>query len=737
MNPAMALLLIPLAPLAAAVAAYIVAAWGRRGAASVSAALGVASLAASALLAAQLLRVPGVSFSAPWFTLPDSGMYQGTDQWNFGLAIPFALSAGSAQLLFILTTALISVGVLLFAIRERRDDPRAPQFFATLTLFAGSMLLFLASDTLLVMYFAWELMGLCSYLLIAHPATAEARRAARQAFWTTRAMDFGLLFAVLLLMVKFHWASISQIDIASAINQIAQSAGGDQALQLALVKPACTWIAVAGALALLACIGKAAQFPLSFWLPDAMVAPAPVSALLHAATMVAAGPFLLIRLAMLFQPDILQRAFLPTQLLLLCTVLVGGVTLLAGGCMALCARDAKRVLAYSTLSQLGLVVMGVGVLAEDAGLYHLLAHAWFKAPLFLAVGYLVAAHANQHQQAVNDTNNGNGHGPTLADLAGSARRQPLVLWTLVLAGLSLAGLWPLAGALGKEQVFYALLTRHFAQPIEGYPLGHYLPLADAGWMIGSVIFILALPITAAYITRLVGILGWGSTRHEAAPAEQRGAPSAWAVALVAAVAMAIIGSVGWASAYPWFHETFTTKELAWKWAASGSYIGLLVLLVSLVFTVAGAAFTWYLRIARPEVGQRLLHDGQLAPAVEFFARGMYLREFFGAVVGRSGAFLAAVSAVFERGVVDWLAVECGAGGRALAAAMRWADDHIVEGARWWACEIWWIGKRGHSRLLQTGKVQHYMFIVLLSAALFCLLVLKPLSEIFTRILGRL
>ena len=139
-------------------------------------------------------------------------------------------------------------------------------------------------------------------------------------------------------------------------------------------------------LILLGCLGKAAQLPLSFWLPDAMVAPAPVSALLHAATMVAAGPFLLIRTHILFAA---------TDMALIAPVLLGGVTLVLGGLMALCADEPKRVLAYSTVSQLGLVIMSVGALAEEAGLYHLLSHAWFKAALFLGVGYLVRGRARQ------------------------------------------------------------------------------------------------------------------------------------------------------------------------------------------------------------------------------------------------------------------------------------------------------------------------------------------------------
>ena len=169
-----------------------------------------------------------------------------------------------------------------------QGDPRARQFFATLTLFAGSMLLFVAADTLLLLYFAWELMGVCSYLLIAHRGTAEARRAARQAFWTTRATDTGLLFAVLLLMAKFNWATASDRHRGTCLRIWPEQASPRALITCCSAGSRCCSCS--------ACVGKAAQLPLSFWLPDAMVAPAPVSALLHAAAMVAAGPFLLITL---------------------------------------------------------------------------------------------------------------------------------------------------------------------------------------------------------------------------------------------------------------------------------------------------------------------------------------------------------------------------------------------------------------------------------------------------------
>jgi NADH-quinone oxidoreductase subunit L len=712
MSSAVAVLLVPLLPLLAALLGFIAAAQGRRVPARLAGWLGLGSLGGSALLAAQLIASGG-SFSCEWFRLPDTAALLNQPDPQASFSIPFALSAQPAPALFMLTVALISCAVLLFALRERADDPRAPQFYATLTLFAGSMLLFLSSDTLLVLYIAWELMGLCSYLLIAHPATAEARRAARQAFWTTRATDFGLLFAILILMTNFQWMTVSAIDVSGLLSRIAQ-AGGDWSSAQA-------WMSAVAVLALLACLGKAAQLPLSFWLPDAMVAPAPVSALLHAAAMVAAGPFLLVRLHVLFSTS---------QLPLVLCVLLGGLTLLGGGLMALAARDAKRVLAYSTLSQLGLVVMAVGALSEEAGFYHLLAHAWFKAPLFLAVGYLALAAARPPAEGGEDATPA--HGASLEQLSGSGRDNGLVRWTLLLAGLSLAGLWPLAGALGKEQLLYALLTRHNAEPSPGAVLGQHFPLAAAAWTIGAGLFILALPVTAAYATRLVGLLVWGP---KPAHAETRPLPG-FTPGLGAALLLAVIGSAGWAALFPWFHGQFSSESSAWKWMPEGSPLAMLCLVLSLLFGAAGAVLTWQLRIARPELGRKVLHEGGMAPLIAFFADGMRLREFFLQVVARSGEGLAVLAGRAELGLLDWLALRCGAGGRLLARGCRWVDEHVVDGLRCWACELFWWLKRLHSRYLQTGQIQHYMFIVLLSTALLCLIVLKPLADFFGRMMGR-
>jgi hypothetical protein len=163
---------------------------------------------------------------------------------------------------------------------------------------------------------------------------------------------------------------------------------------------------------------------------------------------------------------------------------------------------------------------------------------------------------------------------------------------------------------------------------------------------------------------------------------------------------------------------------------------LLVLGLSVFAVLLGAGLTWYLRVSRPAAGRQVFREGGLAPVARVFRDGLYLREGFQLLVGRCGEFLAVVAGRADIGLLDWLVLRCGWLGRALAGLSRWVDDHVVDGLRWWACELWWIMKRLHARFMQTGQIQHYMFIVLLGAVALCLVILRPLGRILADILGR-
>jgi NADH-quinone oxidoreductase subunit L len=642
-------------------------------------------------------------------------------------AVPLQLSAGRSQLLFALSTALIAALCLLFALWERRGDPNRGRFFATLTLFSSAMLLFLTADTLLLIYIAWELMGLCSFLLIGHAGTAPARRSAREAFWTTRVTDFGLLFAVIIMMGQFNWTTLSSASVNSLLIELVKAQQADpsfDALGIAATQ-IYPWLGAVAILVLVATLGKLAMFPLSFWLPGAMVAPTPVSALLHAATMVAAGPFLLTRLGGFFQYS---------EAAMVTAVLLGGVSLVLCGLMALSARDAKQVLAYSTISQLAVAVVGVGVLNYNGALYHVLAHAWFKAPLFLAVGYLAVLASQQrggtqHLADHSGTEQHDDH-TLLTRLAGSAHGKPIVLATLVLAGASLAGVIGLGGYFGKESILLSLLTRWKEAFGEGATFGSVYPLAGAAWTIGSVLLILSIPITAAYSARLVGLLGWG---HKAADAEAPRTTGAPQLANMLALLAALIGSVGAGLLLKPFLALLTQPDEAWRWGGEG-VAEQLIAGIDVLLVLGGIGFAWLLNVARPASGAQAVESG-LAGPIAFFASGMRLREFWLAVIGRGGAWLAALSGRGEERL-DELVLRTGADGRRLARASAWFDEHAVDGARWWGAELWWVIRRWHQRWLQNGSIQHYMWVILLSAAALCFIVLPALARAFKEILGR-
>lgn len=639
-------------------------------------------------------------------------------------ALPIQLNAGRSQLLFAITTALIAALCLLFGLWERKDDLRRGLFFATLTLFSSAMLLFLCADTLLLIYLAWELMGLCSFVLIAHPGTERARRAARQAFWTTRATDFALLFAVIIVLGHFGWTTLSSIDLGSVQQQVmnfAQQSGGDfAALMQARILP---WVTAAALLVLLAVIGKTALFPLSFWLPEAMVAPSPVSALLHAATMVAAGPFLLVQL---------EPLYAGSQTGLIALTWVGGLTLVLAGLMALCARDAKRVLAYSTISQLSVPILGAAVFASGPSLYHIIAHAWFKAPLFLAVGYLAAV-ASRHgggNQHVTE-HSGDGHDADdhtlLTRLSGSARRYPLALAAMVIAGLALAGLAFTGGFFGKEQVLLALQSRA-TQVYQGeITFGGAYPEVALAWRIGAFLMLLSLPITAAYSARLIGILVLGKGEPAHGSESERKSPL---VTLALVTLAALVGCVALALAYAKFVDVFSREDQPWRWIQPSG----LSIVVDLVLVLTAIAIALSFSLSR---SNRTAPTSPVSRVAAFFDNGMYLREFWTGLFGRGGTLIAALADRSDRELIARVVDATGKDGRRLARASSWFDLHVVDGLRYWAAEFWWVVRRLHQRWLQNGSIQHYMFVILLSAAVLCLIVIRPLAKAFGEILGRM
>lgn len=715
------MLLIPALPLTAAIIGYLFKRLGLTGAVLLGIVANLAVLGFSAILFAQQQAY----FVAQWISLPDYQALLNTGFSQTGLEIPLAFLVNPKSLLFIITTAAVSIAVLAYAHQERQGDPRGRVLVCTLSLFSGAMLLFLTADTLLIIYFAWELMGLCSYLLIAHNGTSEALRAARQAFWTTRTTDFALLFAIIIAMGRYGVGMLSQLNIMTIVSPLEQYAKN---LGLSISSPEIEalrnteyyWIGAILLLVLVAVIGKSALLPLSFWLPDAMVAPTPVSALLHAATMVAAGPYLLIQLGELF---------VYSEMAMVAATLVGAMSLIFGGVMALCSTDPKRILAYSTVSHMGLVVLGVGVLTAGPAYLHLLAHAWFKAALFIGVGLVVAQQARKSTLPTKAIT-------TLKVLAGAARGNWLLVGVLVLSGLSLAGLWGFGGYFGKEHIFSALLLTVSEKVNDVTMLADNYPVAEAAWRIGWAMLLFSFAITAAYITRLIGILcfkpsGVNINTANATPGgvgEIASRSSFWPATNATLVSIAVVGSLGLGAGWHWAKLIITPDTASLMWMAPDKYPYLWI--VGLAFTLVGGLITYAIRVAKPGLGDQIARDdGALAWLKAFFGNGMYLREFWTTLVGQTGELLAILAAITDVGVVDSLVLSSGKAGRTLARISAWLDKHFIDGARYWACEICWKLKAQHGRYLQTGRIQRYMLIIVVWTAILCLIITKPLGEV--------
>ncbi|MDX6226058.1 MAG: NADH-quinone oxidoreductase subunit, partial [Frankiales bacterium] len=349
---------------------------------------------------------------------------------------------------------VVALAVQVYSVGYLHDDLRYPSYAAQVSLFTSAMLLVVVASDLLELLVGWEVMGLCSYLLIGHYRELDyARRAAVKAFLVTRIGDVGMLLGVAVLGTAAGTTDIG--ELLAAVPRLPHGA------------------LVAGSLLLLLGVaGKSAQFPLHVWLPDAMAGPTPISALIHAATMVAAGVYLVARL---------HPLFLASTVTLDVLALMAAVTMLLGALAAFAQDDLKRLLAWSTTSQLAYMLGALAAGGYDAGLLHLMVHASAKALLFLAAGLVLHAV----------------HTGALSQMRGVARRMPVAALALIVGGLTLAGLPPFAGAWSKDSVLAAMKSAAGGSgPGPDQFEGVLLYLAGLATVL----------ITAAYVARLLLIL---------------------------------------------------------------------------------------------------------------------------------------------------------------------------------------------------------------------------------------
>lgn len=423
--------------------ALVLAVLGARCSRSAVAALGVGSIGLSAVIT--------MLVATDFVTSPPAGSAYSEFLWTWidvaGFQPTIGLYLDALSLVMILVVTFVGFWIHLYSTEFMLGDEGYSRFFAYMNLFVASMLTLLLADNLLLLYLGWEGVGLCSYLLIGFwyrdPANGSA---ARKAFIVTRVGDTAMLLGLFLL-----FTSLGTVQIQELMHRASEQWEVGSTL------------AVAGALLLLGgAVGKSAQLPLQVWLPDAMAGPTPTSALIHAATMVTAGVYLIARTHVLFSlAPAAQGA----------VAMIGAATLLLAGCSALTQDDIKRVLAYSTVSQIGYMFLALGVGAWSAAMFHFMTHAFFKALLFLGAGVIIESLHHEH---------------SIFRMGGLRKELPVVFWTVLIAGCSLAGLpFITAGFYSKDLIIWGAWSAG-----QGHP---------GFWIVG----IIGALLTSLYTFRLI------------------------------------------------------------------------------------------------------------------------------------------------------------------------------------------------------------------------------------------
>jgi NADH-quinone oxidoreductase subunit L len=587
--------------------------------------------------------------------MSDGPLHVATHDWIAigGLNLTFGLMVDQLTSIMLIVVTGVSLLVQIYGQAYMHGDKSYTRYFTYMALFTASMLGLVLSGNLIQIFVFWELVGVSSYLLIGfwmdRPSAAAA---AKKAFLMTRFGDFGFLLGILYLYSQ----NSSYMDISTLYHEIE---AGHIAVGVA------TWVSL-GLLA--GAIGKSAQFPLHNWLPDAMEGPTSVSALIHSATMVTAGVFLVARFFPLFEHSDAMTL----------VALIGGFTAVFAATMGLVANDIKRVLAYSTVSQLGYMMLALGVGAYAPAIFHLFTHAFFKAALFLGAGSV------HHASGTFNMNY----------MGGLKKHMPRTYWGMVIASLSLAGLFPFSGFWSKDEI-----------------LGH---AAEVGTTTGNIVLALGLVaalMTAFYMFRAIFLTfhgEWkGGGEQETADAEKASEPipvgnahshfgeSPWLmvgpILLLAVLAIGIgffsnplvnIGGID-KHAFAHFvthnHEVFPTAEAA-KHAGSSPEFNVMVAVISTILAVAGIGLA-YLMYIKGSISPQAM-GARFQPLYKLMFRKYYFDELYENVVIRKG---------FYKYVAD---------------ALRWFDEHWIDNANVHLSN--WVSRIGKSgALIQNGQTQTY------------------------------
>ena len=567
------------------------------------------------------------------------------------IVVGFLIDELSVTMMVVVT--FVSLMVHVYTIGYMHEDPGYQRFFSYISLFTFAMLMLVMSNNFMQLFFGWEAVGVVSYLLIGFWFDREsAIRANLKAFLVNRVGDLGFLLGIACLFMytgSLHYADV--FDAAPQLRDTAMTGLGGAEWPVLAVACICLFIGA---------MGKSAQFPLHVWLPDSMEGPTPISALIHAATMVTAGIFMVARMSPLFELSEIALSFV---------LVIGAITALFMGLLGLVQHDIKRVVAYSTLSQLGYMTVGLGASAYAASIFHLGTHAFFKALLFLAAGsVIIALH----------------HDQDMRNMGGLRKYMPITWITSLVGTLALIGTPGFAGFFSKESIIEAV--HHSTLPGSGF-----------AW----VCVLAGVFITALYSFRMYFLVFHGEERMDAHAREHlHETPAVVTVPLILLAIPSVV--VGWVFVEPMLYGSHygdsivvsqahdVLGRMRASWHGAGAMVLHAFVTVPFWLTLFGAVTAWYLWCRRPDVPQRIAERFHTVHTV--LTRKYYFDELYESVLAGLGRAVG--------------------GGLWQVGDVRIIDGLMVNGS---ARGIGWLS--GVVRRVQTGLLYHYAFAMIIGLLL--------------------
>jgi NADH-quinone oxidoreductase subunit L len=632
--------IIPLLPLIAFVLIVLITNKSKKASSLISIGAICLSFLYSLFVIAEVLKNPVSSeFKFTWI-----------DLLGFKIEMGLLIDPLTAVMLFVVCT--VSMLVHIYSVGYMHGDPRFSRFFSFLSLFSFSMLGLVLANNFLEIFVFWELVGLTSYLLIGFWFEKKiAADAGKKAFITTRTGDLGFIVGILILTTAAGSFNFKDVFHAVELGHIPFG------------------LLTAGAIFMFAgAVGKSAQFPLHVWLPDAMEGPTPVSALIHAATMVAAGVYLVART---------MTIYLAAENAAVVVAIIGCFTAFLAASIGLVQNDIKRVLAYSTISQLGYMIMVLGLGGYTAGTFHLYTHAFFKALLFLGAGSVI------HAVSTND----------IWEMGGLYPKMKTTAITFIIASLSISGIFPLSGFWSKDEIL--AVASHYHNPI-------FL-------IVGTLV----AGMTSFYMFRLCFVTFFGKPRDKHRFDHAHESPKVMTIPLMALAFLAIFA--GWVG-IPWLKHGYSTFVYHHHpHHAEPSYI---LMIISTLVALTGIYFAYAMYYKKSISPEKL--KAKFSFIYKLLYNKYYFDELYHAVI--INPLLKLCSFLFTKldvGVVDWLVNGVGNFTVFLSDVKEWFDSHIVDGAVNGMAYL--TGGIGSGlRRIQTGQLQNYAFVIFFGLVLIIL-----------------